>query len=257
MGVELRVKSTTSTAKEWKKIPIPSTTGSFNFSQTGQNILITYRDGKSGVLAKIVLNEANKLTEIYRSELGLAFPSEISPENYLVQAVTRITPNGYPIHKWKNVTPTRAVVNVGEEFGSPYSNVNLVGESGFFIVTDDLKGTDRVRTFALPKGSAPNIGKYLASETINLSCDRTLSNCIQVNRYLDERGYFFKLKRLFNSEECELQGFPRWSYRVSMTTDGKHALVISSENTQTRPAFSLLSFTGNGCTNFIKTTQEF
>lgn len=255
-GVELKVKKLNSNLSDWQKIPIPATSGSFNFSQLGKNILITYLDGQSGILAKVDLGNANKLTELYRSELSLAFPSEISSEKYLIQAVTRVTPNGYPMHRWKVITVQQSVADVGEEFGPPYSNVSLVRDSGFFIVTD-ADGIEKTRQFALPNGVTPNIKKYVAPETVDLTCDRSLENCIQVNRYLDESGYFFKLVRISNSEKCEMQGFPRWNQRVSITPDGKHALVVASRNSQTRPVLELVTFVNNVCTNFIKTSEEF
>jgi len=256
-GAKLKIKKVSPAESEWRAVPLPPGTGSFNFSHDSQSVLVTYLIGESGVLAKFTLADVTKLVEIFRSDLGLAFPTEISPENYLVQAVNRITPNGYPIHKWKNIAPHRTVVNVSDEFGPPYSGTNLVRNTGFFIVTEDATATDRVRSYALPNGSAPDVAQYLAAETTRLNCDRTLTNCLQLNRFTEAHRFFFKLVRLYRSEKCELPGFPRWNEQVTMTPSGNHALVVSSKDPQTRPVINVLTFSGSTCTDFVKTTMEF
>lgn len=255
-GARLKIKTLNTTASVWKTVSIPTSTGSFNFSPFDQKILITYKNGASGILARIDLDDGHKFTELYRSELGLAFPNEISPGRYLVQAVARVSPNGYPIHQWKVITLPQDVVNIGEEFGPPYSNVSIQKNGGFFIVTD-AAGVDKIRLFSLPNGVAPDIKKYVLQETVNLTCDRSVETCVQLNRYLDGNGYFFKLTRISDSEKCEIQGLPRWIRSISITPDGKHVLILASINSQTKPFIELLSFTSSGCKNFIKITQEF
>lgn len=255
-GAQLKTKTLSKTTSIWKTVSIPTSTGSFNFSPFGQQILITYKSGVGGILAKIDLENGHKLTELYRSELGLAFPNEISPGKYLIQAVVRASPNGYQIHRWKVITPPHDVVNIGEEFGPPYSNVSIHKNSGFFIVTD-ATGVDKIRLFSLPNGVAPDIKKYVLQETVNLVCDRSVETCVQLNRYLDESGYFFKLTRISDSEKCEIQGLPRWIRSISITPDGKHVLILASINSQAKPFIELLSLTSSGCKNLVKITQEF
>ena len=254
-GTELKIKKLNPSSSTWQKISVPEKTGSFNFSSSTNDLLITYTLGEGRIFAKLHSDEGYVATDIYRSELGLAFPYEVSSDKYLIQAVTRVTPNGYPIHRWKLVTSHKVLAEIGDEFGPPYDSVNLVGDSGFFIVTD-IDKPNNVRAFALPNGVTPDIKKYVVPETIGLKCDRAMKNCLQENRYLDNAGYYSRIFRIVDNEKCELLGFPRSIRRISMTPDGKYAAIVGAKDTKTKLAVDVVSFIGGACTSFIKFTEE-
>ncbi len=255
-GAQLKIKNVNQLHDDWQKIKIPISAGSFNFSQSGRSILITHREEKHGILSKIELDGDYKITELYHSELGLAFPNEISSDQYLIQAVTRITKNGYSMHQWRVVASHNSVTNIGEEFGPPYSNVSLVKNSGFFIVTD-ADGTEKIRLFSLPNGSLPDIDKYISQETHNLVCDLEVLNCIKKDRYSDKDGYYFRVFRISKNEQCELKGFPRWIRSISISPNGKHALIVASTDYKTKPVLETLSLSISDCANFTKITLEY
>lgn len=245
----LKIKK--SGTSDWTKLSVPSGINSYGFMDSENSLLITYRQGEQSMLAKLSLDDGQKLTELYRSGGGLSFPKEISFGKYLVQAVARTTPDGYPIHHWLMIKSEGIPIKVGEEFGPPYSNVSLVNESGFFIVTD-AAGDKKIRLFEFPNGEKPDVKRYVKPDTTSLVCDRVVGTCLQLNRYLDKDGYFFKVMRVSGSESCEVNDLPRWVGNISITSDGKNALIVGAQSSQGRPMLVLLGLGSGICANLSK-----
>lgn len=223
----------------WRTVAAPPFTQSIRFASEGHALLVTYRIPESNVdvLARLNLEKPDaEIHKIYEAA-NLAFPVELSPGQILVrtrrQVAHSVGENRSPGYYWILIGPERHVQQVGPESLLPYPAPNIVG-MGFFW-TEDQVGKDKephplVLSYPLPNGRAPTYPRErLAKNTWTIECDRAAKRCLrEYIRNLDEiprADYIYDVEVMFGAERCKLAGVSGFHDGISITPDGKAAVM--------------------------------
>lgn len=226
--------------EQWEEVKAPQRTQSIQFGLTGHQLLLTHylSELKQDRLVKVDLDTQDKTLQTLYQYDDIAFPLEVSPGQVMFRTCPdKNKPGAHQCrmvgYRWQMVGPDGTTVQVGPNTIGGFSQPNVVG-TGVFWIEDQMSYRKEphplIMAYPLPGGEAPVFPRErLEKNTAHVRCDRSGQRCLRkyISNY-DAKGgaqFIYDLEVLFGREQCKLVGVAGSADGVSITPDGKAAVM--------------------------------
>jgi hypothetical protein len=246
----LRIRNLKTDTK-WRIVQAPPLTTTIRFASRGHDLLLTYHQlkPKGDVLSRWNMDKPTSSIEKIFEAPELSFPIEVSPGRIMVRTRTVQAPgdtskrfylSGY---HWILVGPSQQVQDVGPKPVLPYPAPNIVG-TGFFWTEEQMSekkdAHPQVLSYPLPGGTAPAISRErFEKNTSTVDCDQKAVRCLR--RHVTNRDqkpaatYIYDVELLLGYISCKIVGVTGFSDGVSVTPDGRAAVMSLTSSTYDSP----------------------
>ncbi|MDO9199652.1 hypothetical protein [Rhodoferax sp.] len=249
-------------ADGWQDVQAPQFTQSIRFGLLGHELLLTHhlQEEKQDRLVKLDLDKQDSSPQTIYQDDELGFPVEVSKGQVMVRTCpSKSSPGAHQCrmsgYRWKLIGPGKIISQVGPDSIGGWPAPNIVG-TGFFWIEEQTGGSKDahplVMSYPFPGGySPPFFRENLDKNTWTVDCDRQASRCLR--RYisnLEKTGggaFVYEVEVLFGAERCKLEGVAGTGDGVSITPDGRAAVMSLAEAYDKPRHVAVMRFDPNRC----------